>query len=101
MQAIEVKFYADNNGNGKILAKCQAGKLVKFKDEVRSFNRDNEQSFPFFNDEERLGYFVALELAKKFHWDWSEKFGNMVVGRLVSGDLVFVFTGRDNTNVIK
>jgi hypothetical protein len=101
MQAIEVKFYADINGNGKVSAKCQAGRLTRFRDQVRELNRDTESNFPFFNDEERLGYFVALELAKRFNWDWSENYGNMVIGRLPNGNLVFVFTGRDNSNVIK
>lgn len=101
MQAIEVKFYTDVNGNGKIKATAQAGSIVRFKDQIRELNRDTENKFPFFNDEELLGYFVALELAKKYNWDWSENYGNMVTGRLPNGNLVFVFTGKDNCNVIK
>ena len=100
MQAIEVKFYIDRNGNGKLKASCQAGSIIRFKDQVREFSRDMQEAFPFFNDEERLGYFTALELAKKFNWDWSENYGNMVMGRLTNGNLVFTFTGRDNCNVI-
>jgi hypothetical protein len=101
MQAIEVKFYVDNNGNSKVVAKSQAGKVHRFRDQVRELNRDVQLSYSILNDEERIGYLVALELARKFHWDWSENYGDMVIGRLASGDLVFVFTGRDNCNVIK
>lgn len=101
MQAIEVKFYTDVNGNGKIKATCQAGSVIRYRDQVRELNRDNETKFPFFNDEELLGYYAALELAKKFNWDWTEEYGNIVTGRLPNGNLVFVFTGRDNSNIIK
>lgn len=101
MQAIEVIFYCDDNGNDKVKATCQAGTVIRYRDEVRELNRDTELTYPFFNDEERLGYLVALELARKFSWDWSENYGNMVIGRLKSGNLVFIFTGRDNCNVIK
>ena len=104
MQAIEVKSYCDNNGNQKLKAICQAGQITRFKDQIRERNRESREldlpTFPFFNDEEKLCYLIALELAKKFNWDWAENYGHMVIGQLYNGNYVFCFTGKDNKNVV-
>jgi hypothetical protein len=104
MQAIEVKSYMDKNGNSKLKAFCQAGQITRFEDEIRQRIRETREldlpTFPFFNDREKLVYYIALELAKKFHCDWSENYGNMVIGQLYNGNYVFVFTGRDNANIV-
>ena len=101
MQAIEVKFYTDVNANSKAKASCQAGNLTAYVDELRIFIGNDKTEFPFFNDQERIAYEVALRLAKRFNWDWSENYGSMVIGSLPNGNYVFVFTGMNDSNVIK
>lgn len=104
MQAIEVKSWIDKNGDAKLKAICQAGQITRFEDDLRQRNRETREldlpTFPFFSEKEKLVYLIALELAKKFNWDWSENYGHMVIGQLYNGNYVFCFTGKDNSNVV-
>jgi hypothetical protein len=51
--------------------------------------------------EENRGIFIAKCLAIKLEWFPSEYYGEMVIGGLKNGNYVFVFTGRNNCNIIK
>lgn len=101
MQAIEVKFYCDNNGNSKVLAKCQAGRIIALTDEIRESIRDEKFFLMNWNDTESIAITIASRLAKKLNWDWSENYGKIVMGILTNGDYVFTFTGRNDCFIIK
>lgn len=95
MQAIETKFYVDNNGNSSIIASCNAGRLKMYIGDINNYisNHLNE-----YIDTEYQHYITAKELIKKLGWT-EDSYGDVVMGCLKNGNYVFVFTGKNNKNM--
>lgn len=95
MQAIEVKFLSCTNDD-RLKAFCRAGSLIIGISEIT--DKLIKLKIPI-NEENRATY-IAEKLIQKLGW-FEDYYGNPVIGKLYNGNWVFVFSGKDNKNVVK
>ncbi len=98
MQAIEVKYLAPTANLGiRYDVYCDAARTIHSSEFID--NELKKRSLPLNNNDSRATM-AAMLLCE--HLGWTEEYyGKLVMGGLKNGNWVFVFTGRNDCNVIK
>ena len=98
MQAIQVKFYWDRNGNSKFIAKCQAGKMIDYQSSLEAIvSLRKEQGEDISQDMSIHAAICCERLMTKLGWT-NEIAG---YGQLSDNSFVFTLKGDDDSKVLR